>query len=1072
MPPTIDPYLGTEIKWADQSRDVDIPRHGGAYLSVPELRRGTVTFLFTDIEGSTRLARALRERWPEVRSEHRRLVRAAFEAHGGEEVDTQGDSFFYVFSRARDDALAAAEAQRALTEHEWPEDGEVRIRIGMHTGEPVVSEEGYHGVGVHRAARIMSAGHGGQVLMSEATAAVLADEEVAGIGLRDLGRHQLKDLERSERIFQLVADEFAQQFPRIRTDPAPRPFYRRPLVIGAAAGVLAAAISIPVFAIAGGSGGDAALAAVDDNAVGVVDADTGALRAQTPTIEAPHGVAAGADAVWVASAGGTIVKLDPKNHALDETIDVRDGPQGIAVNGRDVWVANSLDGTVSRVSADTNREVEHYEVGNTPTGVAVGAGSVWITNAGDGTVTQLDAGSGAVKRTIDVNTPVHGIAYGGGSIWVTDPVGNMVVRIRITSPSATTRIPVGSGPTAVAYGDGQVWVANNLDGTVSRIDAKTEVPSTYPVGASPNAIAVTAEDVWVSDEVEGTLVRVDPTTGGTKPTTLGGRPEGVAATGESVWVAVQAAGDAHRGGDLRALSPIIDFVDPALSYFPGTWNMLSMTGDGLVAFKRVGGIEGNTLVPDLATRLPQSADGRTYAFQLRGGIRYSDGRTVKPADVRATFERLFRVSALDVSGTRVTSPRLDFYEGILGGKQCKARPKACDLSRGIVTNDADRTVTFRLVAPDREFLYKLAVPFGHILPAGTPVGRDRPTAGTGPYRIATYTPHRRAKLERNPYFRVWSRAAQPDGLVDTIDISTSLAAGNGEPESGPAGFRATASGRVDVSLAGVPPDALETARTRYPAQLHITPNAQTNYVVLNNRRAPFSNRRARRAVSFALDRQRLVDIHGGSDLAAPTCQLLPPGFPAYKAFCPYTVQPTLGTWSAPDVQRARAEVSRSGTRGAPVHMITTDQKSTSYPKLIAEVAATLRRLGYRVLMKHYATDEAYFDALFNDWRNIDVGLSGWISDYPAPGNFFSALSCAGNAYTCSPALDRRIGAVAAKAAASGSNDPWTRLDREVATGAFVVPTDNAKANEFVSKRLGNYQRHPVFGLLLDQVWVQ
>jgi len=160
------------------------------------------------------------------------------------------------------------------------------------------------------------------------------------------------------------------------------------------------------------------------------------------------------------------------------------------------------------------------------------------------------------------------------------------------------------------------------------------------------------------------------------------------------------------------------------------------------------------------------------------------------------------------------------------------------------------------------------------------------------------------------------------------------------------------------------------------------------------------------------------------------------------------------------------------TRGAPVHMITTDQKSTSYPKLIAEVAATLRRLGYRVLMKHYATDEAYFDALFNDWRNIDVGLSGWISDYPAPGNFFSALSCAGNAYTCSPALDRRIGAVAAKAAASGSNDPWTRLDREVATGAFVVPTDNAKANEFVSKRLGNYQRHPVFGLLLDQVWVQ
>jgi peptide/nickel transport system substrate-binding protein len=152
-------------------------------------------------------------------------------------------------------------------------------------------------------------------------------------------------------------------------------------------------------------------------------------------------------------------------------------------------------------------------------------------------------------------------------------------------------------------------------------------------------------------------------------------------------------------------------------------------------------------------------------------------------------------------------------------------------------------------------------------------------------------------------------------------------------------------------------------------------------------------------------------------------------------------------------------------------MIATAQKSTSFPVLAAEIAATLRKLGYRVQVKHYATDEEYFEALFNDWRNIDVGISGWISDYPAPGNFFSALSCAAGAYTCTPALDRRI-AGAAAAAASGSNNPWTRLDREVATGAFVVPMFNPKAIEFVSRRLRNYQHHPVFGLLLDQVWVQ
>src|SRR5262245_3176041 len=104
-------------------------------------RGGTVTFLFTDIEGSTRLVQQFKDRWPEVRSQHRRIVRTAFEAHGGDEVDTQGDSFFYVFGRARDAALAAADATRGLAAQEWPEGGELRIRIGMHTGEPVVSEE-------------------------------------------------------------------------------------------------------------------------------------------------------------------------------------------------------------------------------------------------------------------------------------------------------------------------------------------------------------------------------------------------------------------------------------------------------------------------------------------------------------------------------------------------------------------------------------------------------------------------------------------------------------------------------------------------------------------------------------------------------------------------------------------------------------------------------------------------------------------------------------------------------------------------------------------------------------------
>ena len=150
-------------------------------------------------------------------AEHRRILRETLARYGGEEVDTQGDAFFYVFPRARAAAEAAADAQRTLNGHPWPEGADVRVRMGLHTGEPARSEEGYHGLGVHRAARIMGAAHGGQVLLSQATASVLADDELEGISLRDLGEHRLKDLERPERIHQLVVSGLPDEFPSLRT---------------------------------------------------------------------------------------------------------------------------------------------------------------------------------------------------------------------------------------------------------------------------------------------------------------------------------------------------------------------------------------------------------------------------------------------------------------------------------------------------------------------------------------------------------------------------------------------------------------------------------------------------------------------------------------------------------------------------------------------------------------------------------------------------------------------------------------------------------------------------------------
>ncbi len=178
-----------------------------------ELPSGTVTFLFTDIEGSTRLLTRLRGRYAEALADHQRVLRAAFDEHDGREVHTEGDGFFVAFARASDAIAAAVAGQRALASHYWPEEVDVRVRMGVHTGEVEVRLDDYVGLDVHRAARICSAGHGGQVLISSSTRELVADELPPDVALRDLGEHRLKDLDRPEHLFQLVVGDLRADFP-------------------------------------------------------------------------------------------------------------------------------------------------------------------------------------------------------------------------------------------------------------------------------------------------------------------------------------------------------------------------------------------------------------------------------------------------------------------------------------------------------------------------------------------------------------------------------------------------------------------------------------------------------------------------------------------------------------------------------------------------------------------------------------------------------------------------------------------------------------------------------------------
>jgi class 3 adenylate cyclase/DNA-binding NarL/FixJ family response regulator len=193
-----------EMRARDEAMDSEVPA-------------GTVTFLFTDIEGSTRLLEHLHARYAEVLADQQRIMRDCFARWHGHEIDSQGDSFFVAFSRAADAIRCAIDCQHRLAEWDWPEGDPVRVRMGIHTGEPIVASRNYVGLDVHRAARIASAGHGGQILLSSTVRDLVAHELPEGSELRDLGQHHLKDLSAEVHLYQVVSDGLPSDFPPLKT---------------------------------------------------------------------------------------------------------------------------------------------------------------------------------------------------------------------------------------------------------------------------------------------------------------------------------------------------------------------------------------------------------------------------------------------------------------------------------------------------------------------------------------------------------------------------------------------------------------------------------------------------------------------------------------------------------------------------------------------------------------------------------------------------------------------------------------------------------------------------------------
>lgn len=217
---------------------------------------------------------------------------------------------------------------------------------------------------------------------------------------------------------------------------------------------------------------------------------------------------------------------------------------------------------------------------------------------------------------------------------------------------------------------------------------------------------------------------------------------------------------------------------------------------------------------------------------------------------------------------------------------------------------------------------------------------------------------------------------------------------------------------------------------------------------------------------------RLVQLAGGGDSVQPTCQVIPPSSPGYRRYCPHTADPSSGPWAAPDLARARELVKSSGTRGMRVDMITLGG-DVLFSSAAAVLADALRGLGYRVSLKTYADGRAYFGAYRASARSAEVAFYGWIQDYPAPSNFMRGVFAC-NPYFCDPAFEtraRRLLGVQAREPQLAT-EQWARLERQLLERAVVIPLVNPKEVTFVSRRVGNFQRHPVLGTLISQLWVR
>ena len=663
------------------------------------------------------------------------LVRDAVPEFEGELLELRGDEALCVFSSARQALRASVEIQRRMRTADDRCAGPLPLGVGMgmDAGEALPTQGGYRGDALNLAARLCAMAGPGQTLASETVMAL--SRRVDGLHFSAPRQVRLKGMQDPVRIVEVVSDEPLPAIPRLASPVRRR---RWPIAVATTVAIVIAAVLAGVL-----TRSSAHAVSLKPGRVAEIDPGSFSVKHAIPISEPPAAMASGSGSVWAAeSNAGRVERIYPGGGALP--IKVGSEPSALTFAFGQLWVADTGDGTVTRVNAE-NQALSPIAVGNGPSAVVATGDRVWVANRLDDTIVRLDPTGKVVGNPIRLGSPPSGLAAAGGSVWVAEADAGQVVQVNARTGQPTNAVPVENGPAAITAGDGRLFSANG-DGTVTAIDPGTgHIEWTTSVGGNPSGIAFAKGAVWVTDTTTGHLTELSTSGRPLHVLVVQAHTGAISSDGESLWISTLPSASVHRGGTLIGLvgggylasqSP-----DPALETDGLNAAMVSLSNDGLLAFRKVSGSAGYQVIADLARAVPQPTDGGlTYTFQLRKGIRYSNGDGLGPADVRWSFERFY-----------MSNPGGPLVGGdIVGSSRCVSQTlkpvKRCDLTRGIISDPGSGTVTFHLTQPDPDFLGKLAG-FQAIVPVGTRPGltQGHMVPGTGPYVPVKLRRHARRK---------------------------------------------------------------------------------------------------------------------------------------------------------------------------------------------------------------------------------------------------------------------------------------------------------------------------------------